>query len=67
MSAKFQSNEKMANLNTFCGTHEKLASWVKFSILNNEGLGKRADTVDLWIKVAEVSILPLLTFPGCTY
>jgi son of sevenless len=44
------------NLSLFCGTHDKLAAWVKTSILNNHALGKRAETIDFWIKVAEVSV-----------
>lgn len=50
-----QADKLSGNLSAFCATHDKLASWVKMSILNNEFLGKRADTVDFWIKVAEVS------------
>jgi son of sevenless len=52
--AKTQTGPTVANLTRFCATHEKLASWVKLSVLNNDALGKRADTVDFWIKVAEV-------------
>ncbi|KAH8099722.1 ras GEF [Cristinia sonorae] len=37
----------------FCKTHDRLANWVKFSILSVEHVGKRAQTVDFWIKVAE--------------
>jgi hypothetical protein len=37
--------------------HEKLGAWVKMSILNTDVLGKRADVVDYWIKVAEVSLV----------
>ncbi|KAK7063870.1 ras guanine nucleotide exchange factor domain-containing protein [Favolaschia claudopus] len=51
--AKTQTGKKVENLTTFCATHDKLAAWVKTSILTNEALGKRADTVDFWIKVAE--------------
>ncbi|KAJ6486221.1 ras guanine nucleotide exchange factor domain-containing protein [Mycena vitilis] len=51
--AKVQTGKAVENLCTFCATHDKLAAWVKTSILNNEALGKRADTVDFWIKVAE--------------
>ncbi|KAJ6520256.1 ras guanine nucleotide exchange factor domain-containing protein [Mycena sanguinolenta] len=51
--AKTQTGKQVENLCTFCGTHDKLAAWVKTSILMNEALGKRADTVDFWIKVAE--------------
>ncbi|TFK77505.1 ras GEF [Pluteus cervinus] len=48
-----QMSPAVANLCAFCGTHDKLGAWVKMSILTNEALGKRADTVDFWIKVAE--------------
>ncbi|KAJ7687418.1 ras guanine nucleotide exchange factor domain-containing protein [Mycena rosella] len=51
--AKTQTGKVVENLCTFCATHDKLAAWVKTSILTNEALGKRADTVDFWIKVAE--------------
>ncbi|KAF8204304.1 ras guanine nucleotide exchange factor domain-containing protein [Mycena galopus ATCC 62051] len=51
--AKTQTGKKVENLCTFCATHDKLAAWVKTSILTNEALSKRADTVDFWIKVAE--------------
>jgi hypothetical protein len=53
--AKTQSGTTVANLVDFCGTHDKLASWVKNSVLENDALLKRADTVDFWIKVADVS------------
>lgn len=53
--AKTQSGRSVANVIIYCGTHDKLGAWVKMSILNQEVLGKRADTVDFWIKVAEVS------------
>ncbi|KAF8899165.1 ras guanine nucleotide exchange factor domain-containing protein [Infundibulicybe gibba] len=51
--AKIQTGDVVANLCSFCSTHDKLAGWVKTSILNNEMLSRRADTVDFWIKVAE--------------
>ncbi|KAK7465269.1 hypothetical protein VKT23_005248 [Stygiomarasmius scandens] len=41
------------NLTNFCATHDKLAAWVTSTILNNDQLSRRADTVDFWIKVAE--------------
>ncbi|KZW00497.1 ras GEF [Exidia glandulosa HHB12029] len=41
------------NLISFCATNDKLASWVKMSVLERDGLGKRADTIDHWLKVAE--------------
>lgn len=43
------------HLAAFNAFHEKLGSWVKMSILNFEGLGKRAEMIDFWIKVSEVS------------
>lgn len=55
--ANTRSTQNSSNLFVFCSTHDKLAAWVKTSILNNIALGKRADTVDFWIKVAEVSIM----------
>ncbi|KAI5120791.1 hypothetical protein M0805_002418 [Coniferiporia weirii] len=51
--AKTQAGENVANLAAFCATHDRVAAWVKAGVLANEGLGKRADTVDFWIKVAE--------------
>lgn len=53
--AKQMKGNSAANLSAFCATHDQLATWVKMSILGNDGLGKRADMIDLWIKVAEVS------------
>ncbi|EJD54482.1 ras GEF [Auricularia subglabra TFB-10046 SS5] len=43
----------MQNLIAFCATNDKLANWVKMSVLERDGLGKRADTIDHWIRVAE--------------
>lgn len=42
------------NLTNFIGTSDRLAAWVKLSILTCESLGKRADMIDHWIKIAEV-------------
>jgi len=52
--AKTQSGEKVARLVEFCSTYDKLAGWVKGSVLTTDVLLKRAETVDFWIKVAEV-------------
>jgi son of sevenless-like protein len=52
---KTQTGKTVEALHAFCSTHDKLASWVKMSILESEALGKRSDTVEYWIKVAEVS------------
>ena len=41
-------------LHDFLSTHDKLASWVKMSILNLPHVGKRAEMVDFWITCAEV-------------
>lgn len=49
--------KSVANIIAFCSTHDKLAAWVKMSILNNEALGRRAETIEFWIRVAEVSTL----------
>ena len=53
--AKTQTGRSVANVIIYCGTHDKLGAWVKMSILNQETVGRRADTVDFWVKVAEVS------------
>ncbi|KIO22395.1 hypothetical protein M407DRAFT_28115 [Tulasnella calospora MUT 4182] len=50
---KGQSGPKVENLVRFCSTNDRLAAWVKYSILKEDGLGKRADIIDFWIKVAE--------------
>lgn len=52
--AMSQKGETLNYLSNFCSTHDKVAFWVKSSILINDGLGRRADTVEYWIKVAEV-------------
>ena len=41
-------------LHDFMSTHDKLASWVKMSILNLHHVVKRAEMVDFWITCAEV-------------
>jgi len=43
------------NLIAFIGGSDRLAMWVKNTILSCESLGRRADMIDLWIKIAEVS------------
>ncbi|KZT27559.1 ras GEF [Neolentinus lepideus HHB14362 ss-1] len=50
-----QTGKTVENLHAFCATHDKLAAWVKTSILETDVLGKRADTVEFWIRVAEKS------------
>ncbi len=51
---KARESRKVGNLFAFCALHDKLAAWVKQSVLWTDALGRRADTVDFWIKVAEV-------------
>ena len=41
-------------LHDFMSTHDKLASWVKMSILNLPHVAKRAEVLDFWITCAEV-------------
>ena len=48
-----RTGEPVANLLAFCGIHDKLGAWVKNSILWTDNLARRADVVDLWVKVAE--------------
>ncbi|CAL1694311.1 unnamed protein product [Somion occarium] len=42
-----------SSLASFCATHDRVAAWVKSSILETEKVTKRADVVDFWVKVAE--------------
>ncbi|KAI0778672.1 ras GEF [Trametes elegans] len=50
---KSLSGNGTRNLMAFNSFNDKLCSWVKMSILNTEGMGKRSDTIEYWIKVAE--------------
>ena len=52
---KTRIGESVANLLAFCALHDKVAAWVKQSVLWDENVGSRADLLDHWIKVAEVS------------
>lgn len=49
--------DKGGNLNGFIATHDRVAAWVKSTILETEKVTKRADVVDFWIRVAEVCLL----------
>ena len=53
---KTQSGPTVTNLLSFCSSHDRLAAWVKSSILSIDAVPRRADTVDFWIKVTEVGI-----------
>lgn len=46
----------------FGALKDHLLMWVKTSILNQSSLGKRADTVERWIRVAEVTLAFSLAF-----
>lgn len=52
---KRQNGGTAERLVSFCKTHDRLANWIKSSILTTESVGKRAHMIDMWIKVAEVS------------
>lgn len=53
---KVRTGQPVANLLAFCSLHDKVAAWVKQSVLWTDNLGHRADLLDFWIKVAEVSL-----------
>ncbi|TCD65471.1 hypothetical protein EIP91_002589 [Steccherinum ochraceum] len=50
---KRQQGGNAERLIEFCKTHDRLANWVKSSVLHTENVGRRARTVDVWIGVAE--------------
>jgi son of sevenless-like protein len=52
--SKVKEGDSVKNILAFCATHDRLADWVKYSILEASVLGKRANVVDFWIRVAEV-------------
>jgi son of sevenless len=51
---KVQAGEPVQNLVAFVSHSNKLANWVKYSILSRERVGERADVIDKWIRIAEV-------------
>ncbi|KAH9081817.1 ras GEF [Lactarius deliciosus] len=51
--SKTKEGETIKNIQAFCATHDRLADWVKCSILEVDALGKRANMLDFWIRVAE--------------
>ncbi|KAH9858290.1 ras GEF [Lenzites betulinus] len=50
---KMSVGNGVKNLAAFNAFHDKLCAWIKSSILNTESTGKRTDTIEFWIKVAE--------------
>ena len=53
---KSHTGDNVAKLRDFCSTHDKLDAWVKSSVLIGDSPGRRAQTVDFWIKVAEACL-----------
>jgi son of sevenless-like protein len=51
--SKVKEGDPVKNIYAFCATLDRLADWVKCSILEISVLGKRANVVDFWIRVAE--------------
>lgn len=52
--SKVKEGDAVKNLQAFCATHDRLADWVKCSVLEVPVLGKRANVLDFWLRVAEV-------------
>ena len=57
--SKIKEGEVVKNIHSFCATHNRLADWVKCSILESAALGKRANLIDFWVRVAEVRCIKL--------
>lgn len=49
-------NHTVAHLSTFVGMYNKIAAWIKHTILNIDTPVKRAHIIDFWIEVAQVRI-----------
>ena len=54
-SAENGTEAEVNDLKDFCATSDRLAGWVKWSVLSLEGTPKRAEAIEVWIRVAEVS------------
>lgn len=52
--SKIKEGDAVKNIQSFCAAHDRLADWVKYSILEVSVLGKRANVIDFWVRVAEV-------------
>ncbi|KZV69753.1 ras GEF [Peniophora sp. CONT] len=50
---KVREGPTVAHMAAFTTTYDRLADWVKLSILEVDALGKRATIVDFWIRVAD--------------
>lgn len=42
------------NLTAFCMARARLTGWVRASLLGVDGLSRRAEMLEFWIRVAEV-------------
>ena len=49
-----QTGQGVRRIAEFAAIREKLIGWVKATILEVDGLSRRAHVVDFWIRVAEV-------------
>ncbi|KAG6810911.1 hypothetical protein H0H92_009841 [Tricholoma furcatifolium] len=49
----YDKSAPIPNLLEFCSNLDKIGSWVKTTILTTAALGKRAQIVEHWVKVAE--------------
>ncbi|KAH7886216.1 ras guanine nucleotide exchange factor domain-containing protein [Phlebopus sp. FC_14] len=50
---KARTGADVANLHRFLDVHDHIAAWVQKSIVTYDNPGRRADTLDFWICVAE--------------
>jgi son of sevenless len=50
----FVWRREVNSLAVFWSTHDKLVSWVTSTVLNADGVRKKADIVDFWIHCADV-------------
>ena len=65
--SKIKEGDVVKNIHSFCAAHDRLADWVKCSILEVSVLGKRSNVIDFWTRVAEVRcnglVIPRLVSP----
>jgi len=60
MYARSHNGPGTTNLREYCAVHDRVVSWVQKSILDTGVIKKRAEIVDYWIKVADVSLCLVL-------
>ena len=54
--ARSHNGPGMTNLREYCAVHDRVVSWVQKNILDIGVIKKRAEAIDYWIKVADVSL-----------